>query len=530
MDECDFQSITCTDRFPEDLLCDVDFVLKQLASLDSSKATGPDKISALMLKMTASSIAPSITSLFNQSLKKGRVPMDWKLSHVVPIPKQSPANSPDKYRPVSLLSILSKVLERHVYNVTADYLDEIHPLTDYQWGFRAGRSTVGALLAATSHWFSLLEAGREVCAIFFDYRKAFDSVPHRPLLNKLESLGISSYVLRLIADYLTSRLQCVVVEGDKSAVAQVLSGVPQGSVLGPLLFLIYIDEISAIPLSTESSRVIYADDVCIYRPISSSSDFGYVQRDIEAIEKWSTDNFLNLNPTKCKYMLISRKKTPVTPTVPLLLGNLPLQKVETFKYLGVLISQDMSWSSHVQTTCSKAKKVLGLLYRKFYKCSNTETLVQLYVSLVRPHLEYACSVWSPHLVKDINAIENVQKFASRMATHNWNLNYNDLLSLTDLPTLERRRMDLKLGQLFKIVHKLCFFPEGIVRLREQTPLLSNTRSVHPLYLNQPRVHTNSYYYSFVPHTCSLWNSLPFEIVNVSSYNSFKFSIQGYNYF
>ena len=108
LDECDFQSITCTDRFPEDLLCDVDFVLKQLASLDSSKATGPDKISALMLKMTASSVAPSITSLFNQSLKKGRVPMDWKLSHVVPIPKQSPANSPDKYRPVSLLSILVK--------------------------------------------------------------------------------------------------------------------------------------------------------------------------------------------------------------------------------------------------------------------------------------------------------------------------------------------------------------------------------------------------------------------------------------
>ena len=180
----------------------------------------------------------------------------------------------------------------------------------------------------------------------------------------------------------------------------------------------------------------------------------------------------------------------------------------------------MSWSSHVQTTCSKAKKVLGLLYRKFYECSNTETLVQLYLSLVRPHLEYACSVWSPHLVKDINAIENVQKFASRMATHNWNLNYNDLLSLTDLPTLERRRMDLKLGQLFKIVHKLCFFPEGIVRFREQTPLLSNTRSVHTLYLNQPRMHTNSYY-SFVPHTYSLWNSLPFEIINASSYNSFK---------
>ena len=136
-------------------------MLKLLASLDSSKATGPDKISALMLKKTATSIAPSVTSLFNQSLKEGRVPLEWKLSHVVPIPKQSPANSPDNYRPVSLLSILSKVLERHVYNVIADHLDETHPISDCQWGFRAGRSTVGALLATTSHWFSLLEAGRK---------------------------------------------------------------------------------------------------------------------------------------------------------------------------------------------------------------------------------------------------------------------------------------------------------------------------------------------------------------------------------
>ena len=189
----------------------------------------------------------------------------------------------------------------------------------------------------------------------------------------------------------------------------------------------------------------------------------------------------------------------------------------------------MTWSSHMQTTCSKAKKVLGLLYRKFYERSNTETLTRLYVSLVRPHLEYACPVWSPHLVKDIHAIENVQKFACRMATHNWNLNYHELLSLTHLPTLERRRLELKQGQLFKIIHNLCFFPKQIVKLREQTPLLSNNRSLHPLYLSQPRAHTNSYHYSFVPHTCSLWNSLPLEIVNASSYNIFKHSIQNYNF-
>ena len=181
-----------------------------------------------------------------------------------------------------------------------------------------------------------------------------------------------------------------VVEGDGSGIAQVLSGVPQGSVLGPLLLLIYIVELSSIPLSPESSRVIYADDVCIYRPISSCNNFRFVQEDIEVVEEWSMENFLNLNPSKCKYMLISRKKIPSTPEGPFLLGNRPLQRVDIFKYIGILLSQDMSWSPQVQTICSKAKKILRLLYQKFYECSSTDALTQLYVSLVCPHLEYAC--------------------------------------------------------------------------------------------------------------------------------------------
>ena len=197
----------------------------------------------------------------------------------------------------------------------------------------------------------------KLLTVFYDYRKAFDSVPHRPLLNKLKTLDVSGHVLRWVADYLTSRSQCVVVEGDQSGTAEVLSGVPQGSVLGPLLFLIYIDEISSVSLSPESSRVIFAD-VCIYRPISSCGDFRYVQDDIEVVKEWSIEKFLNLNPSKCKYMLISRKRTPSMPDEPLVLGDLPLQRVDAFKYLGVLLSQDMSWSSHVQATCSKAKRFL----------------------------------------------------------------------------------------------------------------------------------------------------------------------------
>ena len=242
------------------------------------------------------------------------------------------------------------------------------------WGFRAGRSTVGALLATSSHWFSLLEAGEEICAVFYDYRKAFDSVPHRPLLNKLKSLDMSSHVLRWVADYLTSRSQCVVVEGDRSDVAKFLSGVPQGSILGPLLFLIYIDEISSVSLSPGSRRVIYADDVCIYRPISSNRNFRYVQDDIEVVDEWSTENYLNLNPSKCKYMLISRKRTQSMPDEPLILGDLPLQKVDTFRYLGVLLSQDMSWSPHACAgNLLKGKKGSRSIISKVLRLTSTFT-------------------------------------------------------------------------------------------------------------------------------------------------------------
>ena len=194
---------------------------------------------------------------------------------------------------------------------------------------------------------------------------------------------------------------------------------------------------------------------CTYRPISSCRDFRHVQDVIDVVEEWSVDNFLNLNPSKCKYMLISRKRIPSIPDEPLILDDLP--------YKGLMLSSTLVLyylkTCHgllVQAACLKAKKVLGLLYRKFYGCANTDTLVQLYISLVRPRIEYASPARAPHMAKDIHAIKSVQKFACRMVTHNWNFGYHELLSLTELPTLERR-LELKLGQLFKIVHDLFFF-------------------------------------------------------------------------
>ena len=192
-------------------------------------------------------------------------------------------------------------------------------------------------------------------------------------------------------------------------------GVPQGSILGPLLFLIYIDSISQIHLSNNSKLVLYADDILLYKTISEACDFSCLQEDVNCIDFWSSSNAMTFNVSKCKQMLLSRKRNPTTPT-PMLLNGEPLEVVNSYKYLGFVITFDLSWSSHINYICSKAKKMLGMLYRQFSNHSSEPAMIRLYLTLVRPVLEYGAEVWHPHLIKDIQALENVQKFALRICS------------------------------------------------------------------------------------------------------------------
>ena len=181
-----------------------------------------------------------------------------------------------------------------------------------------------------------------------------------------------------------------------------------------------------------------------------------------------------------------------------------------------MLTSNMSWTKHIESKCATARKLLGLLYRRYYKHACEETLRQLYISIVRPHLEYAAPVWDPHLQKDCDILENVQKFACRMATKRWDLGYNELLHMLDLPSLSDRRLHLKMCQLYKIIHQLSHFPPDIVM-----PKCTRTHTNASSILHQPFAHTNSFFYSFIPHSISLWNALPNEIRLAPTLSSFK---------
>ena len=427
-----------------------------------------------MLKGTLNSIVPSLTKLFNISITTGQFPQCWKESVVVPIPKGGDHSKPTNYRPISLLSITSKLLERHFHWLISEHLSDSNYLAINQWGFQHGKSTLASLLAVVHVWLQALESGKEIIAIFYDLRKAFDSVPHAPLLQKLSSTGLHQHILMWIQSYLTHRSQRVVVGGKSSPLLPVLSGVPQGSVLGPLLFLIYINDVASLHYTPGTDLNIFADDMLLYRCIDSQEDVQYLQEDSDTTCHWVRNNHLALNPSKCKYMIVSRKrKQASTPTI--LLEGTPLERADTFKYLGVILSSDLSWTPQVESVCTKAKKLLGLLYRRFHNNTGTNTLLKLYTTLVRPHLEYAAPVWDPSTANNINNLEDTQKFALRICTRKWNMGYQDLLELTNCPTLRNRRLYLKMCTLYKIVHNLIYFPSSVVLPKHNsvvpTPLL-----------------------------------------------------------
>ena len=310
-----------------------------------------------------------------------------------------------------------------MYAILWDHLLEHAPISDRQLGFQRGKSTTTALLSATHDWFSLLDRQCDVLCVFFDFRNAFDSVPHKKLLEKLSRIGFLPNILSWLCSYVSDRKQYVLVNGEHSTSTLVRSGVPQGSVLGPLLFLHYTNDLTNRQKSTLS---LYADDMLLYKPITSDISYVEMQQDINCLFQWSQENMLSFNITKCKCILLTNKRN--IPLQTITLNNQPLQYVQHYKYLGVTVSHNLSWTQHIHDICKKARRVLGTIYHRIMKNTNDSRIIlRLYTTLVRPHPEYAAQVWNPHLEKDIRCLEKVQQFALRMCAKDYHAIYENLL-------------------------------------------------------------------------------------------------------
>ena len=255
---------------------------------------------------------------------------------------------------------MTKIIERHVKDLILDHLSKYALISPHQWGFMTHCSSVSALIKVLDDWTCALDEGHEICVIFFDVHKAFDRVPHQSLLQQMQCMNLDPYLLRWLYDYLSNRSQFVAVEGEKSNILPVISGVPQGSVLGPLLFIMYINDVATI-ISPESEINMFADDIALYRVIKTSVDYIALQGDVDSIGTVVANKHLEFSTEKCRVMVISRKQSnSIPPSPPLYLNG---TRVNSYKYLGVTITSNLSWLPHITSLCNKSRRLVGMIYR-----------------------------------------------------------------------------------------------------------------------------------------------------------------------
>ena len=506
-----------------DVVIDEDSVLEALGGIDPSKACGPDEIPGRLLKEGAPWLAEPLTRLFNMSLQSGSLPSDWRRANVTPVFKKGNKHSPGNYRPISLTSLVVKYLEHLIRARIVEFLEADNKLNQYQHGFRSGHSCQTQLLATTHEWTRPLDKRASTHVIYLDFSKAFDSVPHQRLLMKLECMGVRGNILRWISAFLSVREQRVLVDGQSSDWMQVTSGVPQGSVLGPLFFLVFVNDIDG---GLTSSVRLFADDCAIFRVVSSKQDCDGLQADLDQLYRWTQLWQLSLNLSKCKAMRITNKRATIEYTYKL--NNVLLEWVDTFKYLGVKFNTKLTWTDQVTEVKLKATRMLNLLRRSMYGCSE-QAKARAYTALVRPQLETCSPVWSPYQKGAQDDLEKVQKRAARWicarwdrTNHQWSKSYEECRSRLKWATVQQRHMLLSCCQAFKVIHNLdCLDFHEYLSFNE-----SRTRS-HRLSLRPTGSRINSFRYSFFINIPFLWNTLPVDILDATSLSTFKSKLKNF---
>ena len=372
--------------------------------------------------------------LFNSTLKTGVLPVDWKRAFITPIYKKGSRHLHENDRPISLTAILCKIMERFVRDQVVTHLLEEKLLSNKQYGFIAGRSTIAQLLLYLGECIKKVANGDVVDSIYIDFSKAFDTVPHRRMLGKLEAYDIRGNSLSWIKGFLYDRTQEVVVNGTKSEPGSGISGIPQGSVLGPLLFVVYINDLLD---NISSAGLMFADDTKIFRLISSREDALELQSDIAKLEDWSNTWQLRFNPDKCHVLSLGKFEN-IKYTHRYVVYNNEIEHVFDEKDLGVTIDSELKFDDHIAKKVRVANAIVGQI-RQSFSYLDCDTFRRIYTAFVRSHLEYGQTIWSPYLLRNINAVENVQVRATKLVDGLGKLEYSERLKRLNIPTLAFRR-------------------------------------------------------------------------------------------
>ena len=398
-------------------------------------------------------------------------------------------------------------------------------LADCQHGFRSQRSCETQLVQFYHDLVSNLDRAvgrghRQTDVIVMDFAKAFDKVPHKRLLYKLDFYGIRGSTHKWIDSWLSERSQKVVLDGCASDPVPVLSGVPQGSVLGPVLFLIFIND---RPDNIRSSVRLFADDCVLYRNVKSPLDCQILQDDLNSLAKWEMDWQMKFNVSKCHSMRVTRLHSSRHIDFNYTRHQQTLEQVQSAKYLGLTITDDLDWGQHISEITCKATKTLGFL-RHNLALAPRHTKEVAYKTLVRPQLEYAAPIWHPYNETQIEKVEKVQRTAARWTCRRWRntSSVGEMLDELEWPSLESRRERSSLTFFYKI-------HSGTVSLDKDkyltpAPNLRHTRASHESQYTRPFAYSDALKNSFFPRTIPVWNSLPSSVVLSKTIEEFKASI------
>ena len=496
-------------------------VLKILNSLDTNKSSGPDKIPNKLLKMCALIIAGPLSKLFNKSLLSGIFPHSWKRACVTPIFKKGSSSDPTNYRPISLLPNLSKILEKLVFNKIYKHLSDHNLITEKQSGYRPGHSTHIQLLYLTHQLYSALNENNNFTAVFLDISKYFDKIWHEGLIAKCETqFNISGSLLAWLKSYLKDRSQVVRVGSSISGPQKIQAGCPQGSVLGPLLALMYLNDLSKL---TKNEALFYADDTSLYasHPQDSRQHRQSLQDDLDTIKQYGIDWAITFSAKKTEQQTFTNRHS--NQDLKLSFDGQPLQTSNYHKHLGLYLSTDLHFHEHVNSLVRTINILLGPVYA-VSKFLPRPILNEIYTTYIRPHFDYCDLIYDGNLnASDAIRLQTLQNRCARLVTGTlFRTSTNALLNDLGWERLETRRLIHRLLFFHRLFYNNPPLPSYLTNLltdtrRDATGLQLRNAS----FLSLPPIRLTSYRRSFIPATIRQWNLLPEEIRNISSRREFS---------